>query len=77
MYAPGPTTLRRLLHASNICFLATACSLAHFRVHNNALTGEIPANIGETWRLESLFLHENKLEGAIPESIGSLHDLSK
>ena len=65
------------LIASNICFLATSCSLAHLRVHNNALTGEIPVNIGEAWRLESLFLNDNKLEGAIPESIGSLQDLSK
>lgn len=65
------------LHASNICFLATACSPAHLRVHLNALTGEIPANIGEAWRLESLFLNDNKLEGAIPESIGGLQDLSK
>jgi hypothetical protein len=65
------------LLASNIRFLATACSLAHLRLQFNALTGEIPANIGEAWRLQSLFLQDNKLEGAIPESIGGLHDLSK
>eukprot|EP00271_Cylindrocystis_brebissonii_P017018 TRINITY_DN4242_c0_g1_i2.p1 TRINITY_DN4242_c0_g1~~TRINITY_DN4242_c0_g1_i2.p1 ORF type:complete len:929 (+),score=188.10 TRINITY_DN4242_c0_g1_i2:147-2933(+) len=38
-------------------------------VHQNYLTGSIPANIGNMTNLENLYLHSNSLTGTVPQSI--------
>lgn len=50
-----------------ISFLLTSIDLSE-----NHLTGEIPSEIGNLYRLASLNLSRNHIEGSIPETIGNL-----
>ena len=52
--------------------------MANLRVldlHNNTLSGAIPAELGNLAKLYHLFLHDNTLSGAIPAELGDLAKL--
>ena len=41
-------------------------------LHNNTLTGPLPAELGSLGSLEQLWLHDNALTGTLPAELGSL-----
>ncbi len=45
-------------------------------LHDNGLTGELPAELGDLEKLERLFLSENGLAGEIPPQLGGLASLT-
>ena len=51
--------------------------LTRLRLHNNSLSGEVPATLGGLDSLRHLWLHGNKLEGSIPSSLGRLFKLER
>ena len=46
-------------------------------LHDNGLTGRIPAGLGDLTQLEKLELHENALSGNIPPALGNLTRLKR
>ena len=50
--------------------------VTQLRLANNALSGEIPAELGSLSNLRDLFLDGNALSGEIPPELGSLSNLS-
>ena len=46
-------------------------------LHNNQLSGDIPPELGNLTRLESLYLFENQLSGEIPPELGNLINLER
>ena len=44
-------------------------------LHDNQLSGEIPAELGSLANLVWLYLHDNQLSGEIPAELGSLSNL--
>ena len=50
-------------------------SLTSLSLHDNDLTGKIPAEVGKLSSLESLQLAENNLSGSIPAELGKLTNL--
>ena len=51
-------------------------SLKELVLHNNELSGPIPAELGNLVRLENLRLGENQLSGPIPPELGRLTNLT-
>ncbi|MCY4674825.1 MAG: leucine-rich repeat domain-containing protein, partial [Bacteroidetes bacterium] len=49
--------------------------LSSIRLHENFLTGSIPAELGSLTQLESLWLFDNTLTGVIPPELGNLTQL--
>ena len=47
-------------------------NLRHLRLHNNQLTGEIPAELGNLTNLIDLYLYRNQLTGCIPEGLRNI-----
>jgi Leucine-rich repeat (LRR) protein len=45
-------------------------------LHNNKLTGTLPASMGSLINLQVLDLNKNLLSGSIPSSFGALRDLT-
>ncbi|MCE2435216.1 MAG: hypothetical protein J4F29_20195 [Candidatus Latescibacteria bacterium] len=64
---------------SEWCGVKTNASelVTELRLHNNQLSGEIPAELGQLARLKHLWLHENQLSGQIPEALGKLTNLEE
>ena len=58
--------------AGRIPDLSSLDTLTRLRLHNNMLSGEIPATLGDLDSLQSLWLSENKLSGEIPAALGIL-----
>ena len=50
-------------------------NLSLLDLDSNALTGTIPAALGEMTSLQHLLLNRNKLEGSVPESLSKLSNL--
>ena len=50
--------------------------LTYLHLRDNALSGSIPASLGDLTRLEWLTLDRNQLDGAIPDSLGDLASLT-
>lgn len=55
----------------------TADKVTTISLHNNNLSGTIPAELGDLSGLENLYLHSNSLTGAIPTELGSLSNLKQ
>ena len=51
--------------------------VTQLRLANNALSGEIPADLGSLSNLRYLFLANNALSGEIPPELGSLSNLQR
>ena len=49
--------------------------ITEINLHQNNLSGTVPACIGQLSSLRVLWLHENNLEGPIPTSVGNLENL--
>lgn len=49
--------------------------IAFFTVHDNALTGKIPAEVGQLQSLSILVASNNRLTGGLPSHIGLLSNL--
>jgi hypothetical protein len=46
-------------------------------LHDNELTGELPANVGDLPSIHTLSLYLNQFSGPLPSSIGHATNLSK
>ena len=53
----------------------TGGRVTHLYLSSNQLTGEIPAELGQLWRLRNLGLSGNQLTGEIPVELGNLTQL--
>ena len=56
--------------------LSRLVNLIFLSLRNNALTGEIPAWLGQLTRLQRLYLSANQLSGDFPAALGSLTELN-
>ena len=51
--------------------------LVHLSVHANSLTGNVPSELAQCFRLKELNIEHNKLQGNIPAQLGQLSQLEK
>ena len=52
-------------------------NLEHLYLHDNDLTGAVPADLGRLSELTNLWLRDNRLSGQIPPSLGDLPNLQR
>ena len=52
-------------------------ALEHLYLHNNDLSGPVPAGLGMLSNLTNLWLRDNRLSGQIPPSLGDLPNLQR
>ena len=51
--------------------------VVELRLHDNQLTGEIPAELGSLSKLQKLYLGANRISGGIPAELGNLTNLTE